>query len=149
LKYLRKINDGEPYSLLQCKRPFTLAVKQFNTQFQTFDTSVGKGEKGLLERIGMVRIRAGKQGEDMTAHSAHELAKQLRNYNLDAYVLHCRYCSYVTVGAYDGLEDPRLRSMQNEMERFFKNAPFNDPQLGMMPRPAPMPVPGIGLVAKQ
>src|SRR5262249_46816718 len=35
MKYLRKINDGEPYSLLQCKRPFTLAVKQFNTQFQT------------------------------------------------------------------------------------------------------------------
>ena len=28
---LKKLNDGKPYSLLQCQKPFTLAIKQFQT----------------------------------------------------------------------------------------------------------------------
>jgi hypothetical protein len=146
MKLLRHYNREEPYSLLNCKQPYTLTVKQFVVQFKTLDAAKESDQKAkkFLQDFSLGLIRTGKEWEDRTAHSAHNLAKQLRNHNLEAYVLHCRHCSYVTVGGFHDLKkDARLLSMQNELERFFKMPPFNDPDLALYPRPVPMPVPGV------
>lgn len=145
LNFLRKINKGEPFSLLECKQPFTLAIKQFDTQHKTLDARSGEKAKSFLESFdkGLVRFGWGKDWEDVAAQNAHSLADSLRKAGLkETYVLHCKYCSYVTVGAY-GANDPRMLAMQNTLEQEFRRPQYVP--LKMMPRPMPMPVPGVGL----
>jgi hypothetical protein len=165
LNFLRKVNKGEPLSLLNCKQPFTLAVKCFDVQHKTMDASAESARKSNEFLAALRNLDAApeknaggflsvfsrgfgfKKGEweDITAHNAHNLAEGLRKCKLDAYVLHAKYCSYVTVGGYPSIDDPRLLAMQNELERFFKQEPFNHPRLKMFPRPMPMTVPGVAV----
>jgi hypothetical protein len=108
---LQKLNSRESFSLLNCKKPFTLVVKDFKTPtlFQQ------KAEKGsFLETIGL-GVKSG-QREDAAATSAHNLAELLHKANLDVYVLHTKYTSIVCVGGYDSLDDPNMRSMANLIE---------------------------------
>jgi hypothetical protein len=115
---LRKLNAGESFSLLECKKPWTLVVKDFRTP-STFQQ---KSEKGsFLESIGLSKSH---QRIDAAAESAHNLAELLRKSKLEAYVLHTRYTSIVCVGGYEGssdekrspLEDPRMRAMAEIIE---------------------------------
>jgi hypothetical protein len=65
----------------------------------------------FLETLGL----GGRSGEgiDTAAHNAHNMAELMRkSMNLEAYVLHTRFSSLVTVGGFDRLDDPRLRSTQ-------------------------------------
>jgi len=109
INVLRRLNADESYSLLNCRKPITLAIKQF----QTYTTVASRDDApGILEKLGL-KTRAG-EGIDQAAHDAHVLADLLRkNKKLDAYVLHTKYSSVVTVGGYDSLEDPSLRATQN------------------------------------
>src|SRR5207249_4715882 len=105
---LRKLNAVEPYSLLQCKKPWTLAVAQFNTP-----TVTEPGKSGTALGGGLFALGRKQEREDPAAYNGHTLAENLRKMKLEAYVLHTRYQSIVTVGSYDSLEDPNLRTMQN------------------------------------
>jgi hypothetical protein len=147
MKLLRKLNSDEPFSLLQCKQPFTLAIKQFNMQYKTLDSASGKKAKDFLEKFDMGFFHKSRPWEDITAHNAHNLAVWLRHEGLpETYVLHCKYCSYVTVGGYTGLDDARLVAMQNYLETRFKMDTFQKAEL--LPRPVPMPVPGVAILTK-
>jgi hypothetical protein len=108
---LQRLNAGETYSLLNCKKPFTLVVKDFKTP-TLFQQQAEKGS--FLEKIGL----GGKSGQriDAAAESAHNLAGLLHKANLDAYVLHTKYTSVVCVGGYDSVDDPNMRSMANLIE---------------------------------
>ena len=108
---LHKLNAGESFSLLTCKKPFTLAVKNFPTP-TIVEQKTPAGS--FLESLSL----GGKSGQrvDAAATSAHNLAELLRKAKLDAYVLHTKYTSIVTVGGYDNLDDPSLRNMANLIE---------------------------------
>lgn len=140
---LRRLNHGESYTLLNCKKPITLAIKQF----QTFTTVQTKDEPSVLQKFGFM-TREG-EGVDQAAHDAHNLAEYLRKNRLDAYVLHTKFSSVVTVGAFDSLEDPNLLAMKATLsERLpaFENRlrSANQGKLQSMmffPQPMPMKVP--------
>ena len=55
------------------------------------------------------------------------------------FVLHSKYSSVVTVGAYDSPNDPRLASMQSELATKFANPQFT--LIQFFNRPIPMEVP--------
>lgn len=107
---LERLNRDEPLTLLKCPRPVTLIIKQLNTPTVIQPKS---GTSKFLETLGF-----GGKGErvDAAAQNAHNLAELLRKMNVEAYVLHTRYSSIVTVGAFDRPDDPALQSMQHFIE---------------------------------
>jgi hypothetical protein len=110
---LRKLNRDESFSLLKCTKPVTLVIREFMTPTAVQPKSAGSK---FLESLGL-----GKSEVDASAQNAHNLADLLRkNAKLDAYVLHTRFSSLVTVGGFDGAEDPRLRSMQHMLTEQLK-----------------------------
>jgi hypothetical protein len=140
LKYLQKINSGEPLSLLQSKKPYTLAVKQFNMQYKTVGNA--KEANGFIDRFDKSFLFKKGEWQDNAAHMAHDLADGLRKSGFpETFVLHCRHCSYVTIGAFDAVQDPQLVAMQNYLETHFRQNAH--PSLEMYPRPMVMPVPGV------
>jgi hypothetical protein len=132
------LNRDEPYSLLKCPNRLTVMVKQY----------VGAGglvqadsSKGAVEKM----CTGGKQGSALDAASlqAHELARVLRQLNFQAYVLHTRSYSLVTVGGFETLEDAEYKRVLQQLaalqQRF--GAEGNDP-FKLNPIPAPLTVPG-------
>lgn len=149
LETFRRLNHDEPYSLLKCKKPITLAIKQF----QTFTTIQARDSApGILEKIGF-NTRGGSDGVDQAAHDAHNLAELLRTHKqlqVEAYVLHSKYSSVVTVGGFDSVTDPNLIAMQNALPArltAFENALREQDRtrqfktMMFFPRPTPMKVP--------
>jgi hypothetical protein len=60
----------------------------------------------------------------------------------EAFVLHSKFSSTVTVGGFDGPDDPALRAMQDRL-----SAMFSSPGAAMLQcfhRPVPMEVPREG-----
>ncbi len=144
IKLLRALNAQEPLSLLQVKKPFTLVIKQFNTQ-QVVVRSKNEQEKFFAEQTskGLTLERSGSRGDDFgdrAAGYAHSLAEQFRRSGLpEVYALHTKYCSFVTVGGYDSLQDPRMTQMQDNLESRFQMDAYR--AIGLLERPAPMAVP--------
>lgn len=129
MSVLRKLNAGEPYSLLQCKKPVTLVIKLLQTPTIVQPKSFSGA---FLENIGL-----GHSSEDAAAVSAHSLAEYLHKANLKAFVLHTKYFSLVTVGEFEGIDDPSLRAMQNALPEQLKNLQFAQ----LFPTPMPLQVP--------
>jgi hypothetical protein len=142
--HLKEYNADESYSLLKCRKPWTLVVKSYRgaavVQAQSMSSSV-------MEKLGLGK----KAGELLNANAkeAHQVAEFLRNKQLgfEAYVLHTEYNSYVTVGGFDGPDDPKL----DQMQRLFISE-MNRPGSGLnqlhfraqfFPQPLPMPVPQV------
>ena len=136
LKHLRQLNVNEPLSLLNCPKPFTLAVKEFQTPFMM--KVDGKNSTGLWDKVAGPKA---KIRDDGAAQSAHNLAETLlKARQVDTvFVLHSKYSSVVTVGAYDSPNDPRLVSMQNELATKFASPQFT--LIQFFNRPVPMEVP--------
>jgi hypothetical protein len=135
VKFLRRVNADESFSLFNCKKAVTLAIKKYDTPHRV--TGDEKESKG-----GFFSVFQGSRSMtiDHTAHNAHNLAEALRKGGLpETYVLHCRYCSYVTVGGFDSEKDDRIAAMQTFLENRFRNDAFRP--LDLFPRPVPMQVP--------
>ena len=109
--FLVKLNEDNPYSLLKATRGWTLAVKSFTSPVQVVGAKEGDG--GLMRKLGF------SKGADVLAAGAEQaesMAKALRamkgrggeSMNLEAFVLHTRTASIVTVGQFDGPDDPAL-----------------------------------------
>jgi hypothetical protein len=130
---LRRLNADESFSLLNCRKPFTLAVKEFDTPRAVVDRAT---PSSIWEKVGITS----SEHKDPARESAHNLAEALRKMKFEAYVLHSKFSSTVTIGSFDGPNDPTLRSTQESLA-----ARFNDPRfttwIKMMPRPVPMAVP--------
>jgi hypothetical protein len=139
-KFLAKLNADEPFSLLKCPKSYTLVVKQYHggTVVEPYHGST-KGQSnstsgGFLSRLSL----SGATGDALSASAmnAHNVAEALRKLKLDAYVLHTRYTSLVTIGGFDSLEDPRLRQTQQQLANLQLN-----PQLEFLPQAMPMAIP--------
>lgn len=138
IKLLHKLNAQDPLSVIKTKKPFTLAIKQYNTQ-QIMVRNNQEAE-GFLDRFKKGLTLVNGEWMDQAAINAHDLAEAFRKSGLaEAYVLHAKYCSYVTVGGYDRVDDPRLEKMQTFLEARFRDEAYRP--YALFPRPAPMAVP--------
>ena len=101
-----------PHSLLKAKKPWTLIVRTFSTPSKM----AGKeGDGGSV--FDKFKFSGAKSMLDVTAEEAERLAAALRHPDMhkgpfDAFVLHHRMGSIVTVGEYDSPDDPKLLQTQ-------------------------------------
>jgi hypothetical protein len=131
LAVLRRLNEGESYSLLNSKKPLTLVVAQYLLPSPLEQ----RGKGGSI--LGKISTKAGDM--DPAAIPAHNLAEWLRKGNIDSYVLHTKNASIVTVGSYDNLQDPRLSAMKERWGNMSKNPQYQ--MLNLFPQAVPMQVP--------
>jgi hypothetical protein len=145
---LKKYNAGESYSLLKNPKPWTLAIKTYRGAAAIKQEYA---DRPLVQKL-LSPSDAGRL-LDASGREAHALAEWLRklhpstvDYPLhEAYVLHDEYSSTVTIGSFDGPDDPKLIQTQ----RFIMKQ-LNDPRstisqlnarLQFHPQPLPMAVP--------
>jgi hypothetical protein len=127
---LKDLNAGRPYNLLGCGHPWTLVVKDFQ------GAAVLQPQSSTGSFLGMLGL--GSKSQDVLAASglqAEEVARVLRELKFDAYVLHTRTSSIVSVGGFDAPDDPQLQQLQRQLANL---------QLGPVQcfaRPMPMQVP--------
>jgi len=115
--FIVRLNEGRPYSLLKTTKTWTLGVKAFNApvRVQTRDD----------DGVGIRLFGTPKGGDAMSAgaEAAEQMAKGLREMRddkgqlvgVEAFVLHHRNGSMVTVGQFDGPTDPALHEMRRRM----------------------------------
>src|SRR5260370_36974218 len=92
-------------------------------------------------------LTGGRAGEQLNASAlnAHYMAEALHKLGFDAYVLHTRSNSIVTIGGFDAPSDPRMqqieRALHDSIRITYENAQFSDPNMSLFTRPMPMEVP--------
>jgi hypothetical protein len=141
-----KLNADEDYSLLKNAKGWTLLVKVYQgSQIIQAGGSGGAAQGksgGFFGSIGLDFSH--RDTLNLIAAQAHELARFLREprFGFDAYVLHTRYTSIVTVGSFTGPDDPAMQRTINQLAslKFSTSQGGSDP-IGLMPTPAPLPVP--------
>ena len=143
----KELNAPESYSLLKNPKAWTLVVKEY-----TAPTSIQQqsGPPSLMAKLTQPDYKLGKAME-AAGFQAHTLAEFLRNKQIgfDAYVLHTRFSSIVTVGAFDGPDDPELQRTKHRLEalsfkadaRAASSAGIKGDPIGLLPHPRPMEVP--------
>jgi len=119
---VRQLNRGESHTLFANRGRYTLVVATMMGRSQTVQDS------GLLQalqtfRVGdsldqaadkarrMARILNDKRYLAKLARSNPQLSDVLAGRQFEAYVLHERYRSIVTVGSFDSPKDPRIRPL--------------------------------------
>lgn len=140
--FLKTLNAGEDYSMLRCPQRYTLAVKEYMGASMVKQQS---GSGGILEKL---ESGAGKPGESLSvaASNAHELARVLRQLKFDAYVLHTRTSSVVSVGGFDNPTDPEADHLRSRIATLQQTAqaskdPAKRDPLGLFPTPVVIEVP--------
>ncbi|MFZ9791936.1 MAG: hypothetical protein ACO3GX_12385 [Gemmataceae bacterium] len=130
-KFLKSLNADEQYSLFKNPKKYTLVVKEYNGS-AVIQTSKS-GPSGFMEKL----FSGNKQGEMLNAAAlqAHETARVLRKLDFDAFVLHTKNSSIVTVGAFDSKEDPNLQRVHKAVTSLKIQA------LDLYNNPLPMEVP--------
>ncbi|MCE9530936.1 MAG: hypothetical protein K8T89_07410 [Planctomycetes bacterium] len=106
---LKKLNADETYNLLKCSKQWTLVVKLYQGQAQLQEPK----SPSIMKRLGF-----GKKEPELlnaSAAQAHSTAEFLRAMKFDAYVMHHRSYSIVTVGQYDSPDDPNLQANQKAL----------------------------------
>jgi hypothetical protein len=141
--FLKTLNDGEEYSLLKNKKKYTLMIKEYHgatvVESQVGGKSSGGGFMGLfnLAKNSETSLSAG-------AAQAHELAKFLRSdkIGMDAWVLHTRRSSIVTVGSFEKPDDPAILKTARKLSglKFTPQGGGHDP-VGLMSAPLVVEIP--------
>ena len=111
-KFLRRLNSGEKYSLLKCKKPYTLMVAAFQGLHTIQATSASSANEGFFDKIF-----GSSQGEMLAAsgQNAQNLTEALRKLSFEAYVLHMREGSVVTIGGFDREDDPQIKTIEQSL----------------------------------
>jgi hypothetical protein len=139
--FLKQLNAGESRSLLKCKQPVTLLVREFHgaTVYQPKDSSGGFMDK----------LFGSKGGEQLSAaaDNANSLAEALNKAGFpEVYVLHTRNSSIVTVGAFARPDDPKLEQTRQTLINRFKIGTSDNrmgPNFDLIGHPTPIPVPQL------
>lgn len=131
---LAALNADNPYSLLKHGGKMTLAVKIYRIPARV--SGLGKNEysKGGSNMDKIYEATA-KQAEQLAAFLRHP---QL---NFEAYVLHTHAASIVTVGVFNGDQDPRLQTMQAQLAKLKLQTNGGVEMEQLMSPPLPIPIP--------
>jgi len=135
--FLKDLNKDEPMSLLKNPAPWTMLVREFgDSAFMPENMKSG----GFLDKLPFM-----PQHEDPRMHTleraallAQIAADWLKRYGYEAYVLHTRESSYVTIGGFDRADDPRMEKMYNKLatDSNFKQLQMLYPMYALeVPRP--------------
>ncbi len=133
------LNDYEDYSLLKNPKSFTLLVKKYSGGASI---TAGSGETGSSSSkgfLGFLGLGDSNRGDALNAAGAqaHELARFLhdpKRFGFDAYVLHTRTSSIVTVGAFSSPTDPELLRVKRQIA----NLKFSTDTQGTKTNPDPI-----------
>jgi len=134
-KFLKKLNSGESYSLLKCPKQYTLMVAAFQGLHSIQGKSPTAANQSLFEKIF-----GNSTGEmlDASAQNAHNLADALHKAGgFEAYVLHMREGSVVTVGGFDREDDPQIKTIEQCLATRFKY----ERGVQLLPQPVVMQIP--------
>jgi len=110
---LKTLNSSEDFSLLRNKHSWTLLVKGYGG-ISTIQT--GSAPASFTEKLW-----GGSKSQDVlgaAGATAHNLADVLKKLGFEAYVLHTRRMSYVTVGGFESPDDPHLLEMRAKLEQW-------------------------------
>lgn len=137
--FWKRLNENETYSLFKCPKRWTLAIIELQGAAVVQDKV---SEPTFLQKLMGTEDHAAKEYLDASATQAHEIAHALRDprLGLETYVLHTRVSSIVTVGSFDGPNDPRLKDMQSKLAQLKLNLQ-SGPQFRCFTTPMPMQVP--------
>lgn len=135
--FWKQLNSGEPRSLYKCPKPWTLAVQEFHGASTIQSTS---SSSGFLDKLGLGE-HAGKR-LDLAARMADDVCDMFKKLGFKSYVLHTRYNSVVTVGEFDGPNDPALLRTQDQLAKMsFKNGKTGETAFNLFSKALPMEVP--------
>jgi len=122
--FIVKLNDNQKYSLLDCKGKYSLVVASFHG-----GSVMQVDGRDSAKALGFFEKNFGKS-LDECAQNAMNLTDRLRNakkygydQNFEAYVLHEKYRSVVTIGSFDTKDDPRLKSMMTKFGGKYRQDP--------------------------
>lgn len=154
--FVVRLNEGRPYNLLKATKGWTIGVKSFAApvQFVSKDS-----QPSVMERMGFTKgadvLRAGTEQAEMLAKALREMKGPDRQpLRLEAFVLHTRSASLVTVGQFDAPNDPALLETRRVLESLTFNLSrddrgaqltgtgqklFGDSQHPLLPVPIPRP----------
>jgi hypothetical protein len=112
--FIVQLNAGRPYNLLQATKGWTLAIKSFSAPVQILTP----GSDNVVRKPNTSASAADVL--QAAAEQAESLARTLRELKypdgrpmgLEAFVLHTRTSSIVTVGQFDSPNDPELLRVQ-------------------------------------
>jgi hypothetical protein len=96
--FIVELNKGVPYSLLDCPGKYTVQVATFKGQVVIKQDEIQAIESGKEKMKGELAE---------AAHKADDLTRALRMHGYEAYQLHERYASIVTVGSFNSVGTPR------------------------------------------
>jgi hypothetical protein len=135
--FLKRINEGESLSLLNNRKPWTLTVKVFGGPMMMQERTAS-GNK-FMDMLGMGKGKDTLDAAALQAHAMAELLRKMKPVSFDAYVLHTRNQSIVTVGSYDDRNDPKLQQDQQTLSKLkLQGVP---PEMQLWAQPMPMEVP--------
>jgi len=131
----KKLNADEKYSLLKNKKKITLVIWEGigAAQIQSAGESNNFLEKLAGHKSAEVMNAAGLQ--------ARELARFLRQYDIEAWVLHTRTGSLVTVGGFEDVNDEQCKRMQQRLATL--RLPPGVLPTPLFSQPMPMKVPRL------
>lgn len=135
--FLKQLNADEDYSLLRCRKPWTIAVKQFAGM------AILKPKNEDASFIEKLFGGGGGVQLDVGAQNAHNLAKALHEFGFDAYVLHTRSASVVTVGGFNQVDDPRMATVRQAIMQRIKIGGNGSIAIDLIPNLPPMQVPQL------
>jgi hypothetical protein len=121
--FLKELNDGEDYSLLKCSSQWTMAVQSFGAGAVYGSATKPQQEDSNPVTRAFTNMWRGSDKTDGkglmgAALQAHELARLLRDeLHFDAYVLHTRHFSIVTIGGYKGPTDPEMFRTRDQLAK--------------------------------
>lgn len=133
--FVVKLNQDNPYSLLKAKKTWTLGVKSFAAPvtYSSPGDSPGVVSKKTGKGYGGEALTAGAGQAEKLAEAIRQMtASEREGYrplNLEAFVLHTRYASLVTVGQFDSPDDPALI----ETRRLLQGIAFQTQDKNRMP----------------
>ena len=97
-KFVVEINKGVKFSLLDCKKKYSVKVATFNGQSVLLTPKViEQMKKGAEPKSRLVEA----------AEKAHKLTEALRAKGVEAYEFHDRGSSIVTIGGFDSVGTPQ------------------------------------------
>lgn len=112
--FIIKLNEDRPYSLLKATKSWTLAVKSFSAPVQLVSAN---SEPNAMRKFGSGNgadvLRAGAEQAESLAKTLREMKVPGKPNGFEAFVLHTRTASIVTVGQFDGPNDPDLIQTQH------------------------------------
>lgn len=111
---VKRLNADMEYSLLKNRGRYTLRIATFKGSSVVLANhqQQGKAKNFFDKMMGSSLDDAGNNAWSLT--EALRSAKRLGyGQNFEAYVLHERYKSYVTVGSFDSPNDPRITTLAN------------------------------------